>query len=90
MAESLPQAGLQIWILTYEGLDDSNIWYSVFRVFSIVVSVLSVLYGLCKVISRPENIEYILRWKNLFCFFCRCGCCDPPSNNENDLPLDSE
>ena len=47
--ESLPQAGLQILILACEGLDDSNVWYSVFRVISIVVSVLSVLYGLCKI-----------------------------------------
>ena len=95
MFESLPQAGIQISILAYEGLDDSNVWYSVFRVFSIVVSVLSVLFGCCKLmISSPLGKRYGLTWKNLFCFwehYCCCTCCIfPPSNNENDLPLDSE
>ena len=40
--ESIPQAVLQIIILSYEGLDDNDVWYSAFRVFSVVISVLSV------------------------------------------------
>ena len=92
LCESLPQAGLQIAILAYEGLDDSNVWYSGFRVFSIVVSVLSVFYGLCKVhISSPKGKQFGISFKNYFCFWEHYICCSsypPPPNNENDSPLD--
>ena len=57
--ESIPQAGLQIIILRYEGLDDNDVWYSAFRVFSVVISVLSVFYGFWKLIFSGHVQKYV-------------------------------
>ena len=81
--ESLPQAVLQIILVSLEGLS-SDVWNAALRVMSIIISIVSVLFAFYK-IWTSSYFERGVTYKNLFCFwehYICCWCCiDPPKNN---------
>ena len=85
MLESLPQAVLQIILVSLEGLSD-DLWNAAFRVISIIISIVSVLFAFYKLFTAsPRAEERGVTYKNLFCFwehYCCCLCfIDPPKTN---------
>ena len=73
--ESFPQAALQIILVSLEGLSD-DLWNAAFRVISIIISIVSVLFAFYKLFtaSPPAERRGVTN-KNLFCFWEHYICC---------------
>ena len=87
--ESLPQALLQIILVSYEGLTD-DFWQAALRVMSIIFSIVSVVFAFYKLCtSSPVAKRRGVTFKNLFCFWEHYICCYLCINSQGEWEIRS-